>query len=151
MARFREAEEVAFEQFDEGDRVVFEDPRGRTWKGKLLRVAGSIWTIRLDEPIPFLDAPDAILHEEVRDEDVTATTRVLGYGLMQAFSDHDIKPPPGRWSHDKRKYMLKKPTSLAKIREFCAANYPQEALCVLQAMILKVISIDTLQGITRKA
>lgn len=99
--------------------------------------------MELDEPIPFIFAPEAVLIDAVDERMYLPETKVLAYGLAQALEDENALPS-GNWrGEDQRIYDLDKSMDVRELMKFCKKNHPEEKLCWLHGIIMTAVPIDT--------
>lgn len=141
-----------------GMMVEFADAKlNQKFPGKIVDVRGegrdTIVFMESFEPIPFMDAPEAIEPELIKPGFYSQHTTKIGYGTYEAMRKAKIKLPAGKIEEDKEgrrdgeHYLLKEPMPISVIEEFCASRYPvtkekpQNAACVWQCLSLFIVPI----------
>lgn len=132
--------------------VEFHDAKmSKGFAGRIVDVKGSgqdaIVYMESFDPVPFMDAPEAMSPEHIRPGFYSNQTFKIGYGTHEAFQKTGTKLPPGHTQSDPESrrsvphYILKDPIPLADIETFCKKHYPDQPYCVWQCLILYIIPI----------
>jgi len=153
-----------------GMMVEFRDEKmNQNFPGKIVDIRGEgkdiIVYMELIEPLPFMDAPEAMEPQFIRPGFYSQQTIKIGYGTYEAIKKaikarvSKIKLPPGKIEEDKEgrrdgeHYVLKEPMPLSVIEEFCQSycnekNYPNAEkrdmalrYCVWQSLMLYIVPI----------
>lgn len=123
----------------------------RVWAGRVVGTedGGDVVLFELFEPAGFVSGPRPKAAEKIRPNFHSGFSRVLGAGLVQALEDRRTDLPPdlasaleaGRWTEDRREFVLSEPVDFGLVREFCAAHHGDEPACAWQGMLMYVVPI----------
>jgi len=135
-----------------GMLVEFHDQKMKaSFVGRIVGIEGRgsdlVVLIETFEPIPFMDAPEAMAPELIRPGFYSEYTWKLGYGTYEAFQKAGIKIPAGKDQKDPEAkriiphYILAEPVPLSWVADFCKENFPNDPICIWQSVILYIIPI----------
>ena len=126
-----------------GMAVEVDDDAGVGWAGKVVGLEGKTVLLEQFAPVTFMRTPKSIDFSKIRKGFYSSEAWALGFGIMDGFEEHGIKPPAGVLDEDEREYALREPMPIAEIERFCAQYYPDVKHCVYQAMTMFVIPINS--------
>lgn len=145
---------IPWDKVETGMLVEFRDAKlGKTgWAGRVVDMEGStqdnkIVYVELFEPVPFIDAPEAMAPEKILPGFYSGITWKLGYGAAEGWEKVGKAFPPGEWQTDTTRrrprpnYLFKEPIPLSEVKEFCDRYYPEEPHCLWQGMIMYIVPI----------
>ena len=127
-----------------------DDRKGNVTRTQIPR-EGTVTFIEQFVPVPFMEAPEAIVPAALEPGFQSQIAPVFGYGLGHAWKKAGLELPPGKWvdedgekpktEEDDYQYVLDEPMPLSEIHAFCREYYPDAPLCADQAMFLFVVPI----------
>lgn len=131
-----------------GIGVEVEGARGSTagapWAGRVVSHSQKTGIVRIQlfAPVSFMKTPEALEPREVKKGDAFPETWIIGKGIAHMMEDQEgIVLPAGRYSEDGEEYLLESPIPLEEFEEVCRRYYPDEPLCLKQAMMMSVLPL----------
>jgi hypothetical protein len=128
----------------------------RVWAGRVAGTEedGSVVLLELFEPATFVSAPRPKAADRIRPGFHSSLSVALGAGTAAALEEHRDGLPEdlagalegGKWTEDRREFMLAEPVPFESVRAFCAARYPDSPACAQQAMLMYVVPIRAGSG-----
>lgn len=120
----------------------------RVWAGRIvgLRDEGRTALLELFEPVTYYRTPDMIVNDEIKPGFYSDSSWAFGYGLMEAMEmagkTDDL--PPGKWTEDKKEYLLEEPYPIARVQEFCAEHFPdaRDRIGFFHALTMFIVPIE---------
>lgn len=129
--------------------IVFHDHKmNKDFPGKVADVRDGIIYLEVFEPVPFMDAPEAIEPEKIRPGFYSDFTWKIGYGTYEAMQKKKFPIPKGNPVEDQEgrrqvpHYVLDEPVPLAMVQEFCQKHFKGQPHCLWQALMLFIIPIN---------
>lgn len=126
-----------------GMAVEIEDEDETGWPGKIVGISGKTVLVEQFSPVPFMRTPQATQTDKIKPGFYSKEVYTLGYGIIDGFEEQGRPIPPGKWDKDNREYELESPMPVSEIAKFCETHYPNAPMCLLQALILFILPIDS--------
>lgn len=131
-----------------------------SWTGRIAVVDNDAVFMDLDEPIPFMYAPDNIVVTAIEKEDILDESWGLGSSLHAEMERLGFEIPSGSWQDAPPQflyprypgmmpykpsshyfYKFNKPYPMRPILEMCHQKHRGQPLCWLQASVIKLLPI----------
>lgn len=118
----------------------------RVWAGRIvaLRNEGRTALLELFEPVTYYRTPDMTVNEAIEPGFYSESSWAFAYGLMEVLemAGREDLIPAGRWTEDKKEYLLEEPYPIERIRELCAEHHPDEPHCFFHALTMFLVPIE---------